>query len=120
MRQPMDAAVVRRSNKRSAAPCRRCEYTPAVAARRGISVRMPAGRILLRDLRDLREHATQPGFVYRHAWRPGDLVLWDNPAVMRRGCRYDLTEIRDRRRTTVLDPTSLRERDCGDDRDTAN
>jgi alpha-ketoglutarate-dependent 2,4-dichlorophenoxyacetate dioxygenase len=81
-------------------------------ARRVIGLPLPAGRILLRDL---QEHATQPAFVYRHAWRPGDLVLWDNRAVMHRGCRYDLDHIRDMRRTTVLDLASLQERDCGDD-----
>jgi hypothetical protein len=31
---------------------------------------------------------------------------------MHRGCRYDLTRIRDMRRTTVLDLTSVGERDC--------
>lgn len=81
-------------------------------ARRVIGLPLPAGRILLRDL---LEHATQPAFVYRHAWRPGDLVLWDNRAVLHRGCRYDLAEVRDMRRTTVLDPDSVRERDSGAD-----
>ena len=81
-------------------------------ARRVIGMPVPAGRILLRDL---QEHATQAEFVYRHAWQPGDLVLWDNRAVMHRGCRYDLNHIRDMRRTTVLDPASVHERDCGDD-----
>jgi len=81
-------------------------------ARRVIGMELPAGRILLRDL---TEHATQPAFVYRHAWTPGDLVLWDNRAVLHRGCRYDLSEIRDMRRTTVLDLDSVNERDCGPD-----
>ena len=81
-------------------------------ARRVIGMQLPAGRILLRDL---VEHATQPDFVYRHAWRPGDLVLWDNRAVMHRGCRYDLNRVRDMRRTTVLDLASIHERDCQDD-----
>lgn len=81
-------------------------------ARRVIGMPLPTGRILLRDL---VEHATQPAFVYRHAWKPGDLVLWDNRAVMHRGCRYDMTQIRDMRRTTVLDLASLHERDCEDD-----
>jgi alpha-ketoglutarate-dependent 2,4-dichlorophenoxyacetate dioxygenase len=80
-------------------------------ARRVIGMALPAGRILLRDL---LEHATQPEFVYRHAWRVGDLVLWDNRAVMHRGCRYDLSQVRDMRRTTVLDPASVFERDCGE------
>ena len=81
-------------------------------ARRVIGMPLPAGRILLRDL---VEHATQPAFVYRHAWRSGDLVLWDNRAVMHRGCRYDLSHVRDMRRTTVLDLQSINERDCEDD-----
>src|SRR5436309_15939811 len=42
---------------------------------------IPEGRLLLRDL---MEHATQPEFVYRHAWRVGDLVIWDNRATMHR------------------------------------
>lgn len=80
-------------------------------ARRVIGMSLPAGRILLRDL---LEHATRAEFVYRHAWRPGDLVLWDNRAVLHRGCRYDLTQVRDMRRTTVLDPDSVHERDCAE------
>jgi alpha-ketoglutarate-dependent 2,4-dichlorophenoxyacetate dioxygenase len=85
-------------------------------ARRVLGMALPAGRILLRDL---QEHATQHEFVYRHAWQPGDLVLWDNRAVMHRGCRYDLAQIRDMRRTTVLDPASVDERDCGPDAEAA-
>jgi alpha-ketoglutarate-dependent 2,4-dichlorophenoxyacetate dioxygenase len=80
--------------------------------RRVIGMPLPAGRILIRDL---TEHATRPPLVYRHAWTPGDLVLWDNRAVMHRGCRYDLSDMRDMRRTTVLDPDSMNEADCGDD-----
>ncbi len=30
----------------------------------------------------LVDHATQPGFVYTHSWRSGDLILWDNRAAM--------------------------------------
>jgi alpha-ketoglutarate-dependent 2,4-dichlorophenoxyacetate dioxygenase len=33
-------------------------------------------------LADLLEHATQPQFVYRHRWRPGDLVMWDNRCLV--------------------------------------
>ena len=35
-------------------------------------------------LRDLMEHATQPRFVYRHAWHAHDLVIWDNRSTMHR------------------------------------
>jgi alpha-ketoglutarate-dependent 2,4-dichlorophenoxyacetate dioxygenase len=64
----------------------------------GLSV--PEGRVLLQDL---LEHATQRQFVYAHRWRPGDLVMWDNRAVLHRGRRYDLTQPRDMRRSTVED-----------------
>jgi taurine dioxygenase len=33
---------------------------------------------------ELRAHATKPEFVYRHHWRIGDLVLWENAATMHR------------------------------------
>jgi alpha-ketoglutarate-dependent 2,4-dichlorophenoxyacetate dioxygenase len=52
-------------------------------------------------LRDLIEHATQPEFVYSHAWTPDDLVIWDNRQTMHRGRRFDRNEVRDVRRTTL-------------------
>jgi alpha-ketoglutarate-dependent 2,4-dichlorophenoxyacetate dioxygenase len=59
------------------------------------------GRLLLRDL---TEHATQPQFVYRHAWRVGDLVIWDNRATMHRARPFDDTTYRrELRRVTTLD-----------------
>ena len=33
---------------------------------------------------ELLEHATSPACAYYHAWRPGDLVLWDEHATMHR------------------------------------
>jgi alpha-ketoglutarate-dependent 2,4-dichlorophenoxyacetate dioxygenase len=62
---------------------------------------VPEGRLLLRDL---IEHATQPEFVYRHAWRVGDLVIWDNRATMHRARPFDDTKYRrELRRVTTLD-----------------
>ena len=61
---------------------------------------VPEGRLLLADL---LEHATQRQFVYGHTWRPGDLVIWDNRAVLHRGRRYDLSQRRELRRSTVED-----------------
>lgn len=58
------------------------------------------GRLLLAEL---LEHATQREFVYRHKWRSGDMVIWDNRAVLHRGRRYDLCERRELRRSTVED-----------------
>jgi alpha-ketoglutarate-dependent 2,4-dichlorophenoxyacetate dioxygenase len=52
-------------------------------------------------LRDLNEHATQRRFVYSHAWRRNDFVIWDNRATMHRVTRFDETQVRDLRRTTV-------------------
>ena len=59
---------------------------------------MPEARIILRDL---TEHATQPRFVYVHKWKLDDLVVWDNRQTMHRGRRYDESQARDVRRTTV-------------------
>jgi alpha-ketoglutarate-dependent 2,4-dichlorophenoxyacetate dioxygenase len=59
---------------------------------------IPEARMFLRDL---TEHATQPQFVYRHRWRIGDLVMWDNRTTMHRARRFDRSEIRDMRRTTL-------------------
>ena len=59
---------------------------------------MPEARALLRDL---TEHAVQPQFVYVHRWRQYDLVMWDNRQVMHRVRRFDESEPRDMRRTTV-------------------
>jgi len=63
-----------------------------------IGMPMPEARILLKDL---NEHATQPTFVYVHHWRVGDLVMWDNRQMMHRVRRYDESQPRDMRRTTV-------------------
>jgi alpha-ketoglutarate-dependent 2,4-dichlorophenoxyacetate dioxygenase len=52
-------------------------------------------------IRDLTEHATQPQFVYVHEWTRYDLVMWDNRQTMHRVRRFDESEVRDMRRTTV-------------------
>jgi alpha-ketoglutarate-dependent 2,4-dichlorophenoxyacetate dioxygenase len=62
---------------------------------------LPDGRLLLKDL---MEHATQPQFRYRHSWRVGDLVIWDNRTTMHRGIAYDDSRYkRELRRVTTLD-----------------
>jgi alpha-ketoglutarate-dependent 2,4-dichlorophenoxyacetate dioxygenase len=52
-------------------------------------------------LRDLAEHATQKQFVYSHKWQQWDLVIWDNRQTMHRVTRFDESQVRDMRRTTV-------------------
>ena len=59
---------------------------------------IPEARVFLRDL---TEYATQPQFVYRHRWRAGDLVVWDNRSTMHRARRFHPGDIRDVRRTTL-------------------
>ena len=57
------------------------------------------GRAFIRWLNDF---ATQPRFCYSHAWRQGDLVIWDNRATLHRATAYDT--VRHKRlmqRTTV-------------------
>lgn len=38
---------------------------------------------------DLLRHATSEQFVYRHRWRPGDLVIYDNRCTLHRATGYD-------------------------------
>ena len=46
-------------------------------------------------LADLLEHATQDRFQYRHAWQPGDLVIWDNRCLLHKANGdYDMNERR--------------------------
>jgi taurine dioxygenase len=43
----------------------------------------------------LMRHATQPIYEYRHQWRPGDWVIWDNRSVMHQANPdYDMSERR--------------------------
>lgn len=62
---------------------------------------VPESRLLLMEL---MEHATRGQFVYRHKWRAGDVVIWDNRCTMHRGTRFeDTTHRRELVRTTTLD-----------------
>ena len=40
-------------------------------------------------LKALLDHVTQPQFRYRHEWKEGDLVVWDNRCVLHRATPYD-------------------------------
>jgi alpha-ketoglutarate-dependent taurine dioxygenase len=51
--------------------------------------------------------ATQERFVYRHKWRKGDAVLWDNRSVMHMGTPYDINKGRRYMHRTVIADRAL-------------
>ena len=56
-------------------------------------------------LAELYAHCKRPEFVYRHRWRVGDLVMWDNWATVHRGTGgYSAEERRLMHRTTLKSP----------------
>jgi alpha-ketoglutarate-dependent 2,4-dichlorophenoxyacetate dioxygenase len=66
----------------------------------GIEGMEPAAGLAL--VEELYAHATQEKYIYRHQWRPWDLVIWDNRCTMHAATpllsdRYR----RDMRRTTI-------------------
>jgi len=64
-----------------------------------VGMQIEAGRALIRQLIEL---ATEPDYVYRHAWTAGDLVMWDNRCTLHRGRPWDGTKYRRvMHRTTV-------------------
>jgi taurine dioxygenase len=49
----------------------------------------------------LADHIVKPAFIYRHQWRPGDLLMWDNCTVQHRAIQdYDMPRRRLMHRTT--------------------
>jgi alpha-ketoglutarate-dependent 2,4-dichlorophenoxyacetate dioxygenase len=52
-------------------------------------------------LAELIEAATAPGLSYEHAWRNGDVVMWDNRATLHRGRPWPAHEARVMVRTTI-------------------
>jgi taurine dioxygenase len=50
----------------------------------------------------LSDHIVKPAFVYRHQWRVGDVLMWDNCTVQHRAIQdYDLPQRRLMHRTTM-------------------
>lgn len=53
-------------------------------------------------LQRLYEHARSPSFIYRHRWKVGDLLLWDNYSTQHRATGgYQLPQRRHMWRTTI-------------------
>lgn len=62
------------------------------------------GRALLHELLEL---ATLPPHTYRHDWRTGDLIIWDNRAALHRATQYDTQHHRRlMQRTTISNPNA--------------
>jgi len=52
-------------------------------------------------LAELMDETTKREFVYVHEWRPGDVVMWDNRAMLHRGRPWDYSKERSMVRTTI-------------------
>ena len=50
-----------------------------------------AGQLLISQL---IEFATRDAYIYQHAWRPGDVLIWDERATLHRGRPWPFNEER--------------------------
>ena len=58
-------------------------------------------------LAELTAHATKPGNVYCHEWRPGDVIMWDNTSIMHRRNDFPPDQPRFHKRTGFYLPEEL-------------
>jgi alpha-ketoglutarate-dependent taurine dioxygenase len=62
-----------------------------------------------RELLDrLDAWCTRPEFSYRHHWRVGDLVAWDNTGMLHRALPFEPTSVRELHRTTLVGEEPVR------------
>jgi len=96
--------------ERSALPpqCWRLVWTNPVNGRKALYIASHAYAIegmeqtaAQKLLADLMDAATAPGRSYQHAWRKGDVVMWDNRATLHRGRPWPAHEARYMVRTTI-------------------
>jgi len=59
------------------------------------------GRDARQLLAELMDETTRRDFVYVHKWRTGDVVMWDNRAMLHRGRPWDYSKERSMVRTTI-------------------
>ena len=109
-RSQVDPTVMTEEQKADVPPARQVLVrTNPVNGRKALFVGAHASHIVgwpveegRRLLKELLAFATQPQFCYSHRWRPHDLVLWDNRAVLHRATPYDTVRYkRLMQRTTV-------------------
>lgn len=55
-----------------------------------------------RLIEELSEFAAQPKYMYRHAWEPHDVLMWDNRCTVHAVTPYDPHERRVMHRTTIV------------------
>jgi alpha-ketoglutarate-dependent taurine dioxygenase len=53
-------------------------------------------------IEDLTEFSSQPKYMYRHAWEPDDVLMWDNRCTVHAVTSHDPTERRVMHRTTIV------------------
>jgi alpha-ketoglutarate-dependent taurine dioxygenase len=63
-----------------------------------VGMQAPDSRDLLARL---MAHATQPKYVYRHVWKMGDILIWDNTGTMHRVRPFDASSGRRLHRFTL-------------------
>lgn len=72
------------------------------------------GRVLLDDL---LARATRPENTYRHEWKTGDVIVWDNQAAVHRATPYDSTRYRRLMQRTTISagtPEEMRRKNASD------
>ncbi len=104
------AADLASAEERAALPpqCWRLAWTNPVNGRSAIYIASHAYAIegmepaaAQKLLGALIDAATAPGLSYTHAWRNGDVVMWDNRATLHRGRPWPANEARHMVRTTI-------------------
>ncbi|MCB2076114.1 MAG: TauD/TfdA family dioxygenase [Novosphingobium sp.] len=70
-----------------------------------VGMDLAEGRALLARLLDW---AVQPDFTYRHEWRIGDLVIWNNTGSLHRVIPYDAASGRSMHRTSLAGTEPIR------------
>ena len=82
--------------------------THPATGRRSLYIGRHASHIIGEDLEESRsllrrlcEEACQPPRTYKHRWRAGDMIMWDNRCVLHRGHDYPSDQPRHMVRTTI-------------------